>query len=94
MVAAGTLGELLGESAVRLRVTGLPVDVSPLAAFGHLAQEDGWLVIRPVDPERVPDIVATAVALGGRVHAVDPGRRTLEELFLDLVRGDPPGGRS
>jgi ABC-2 type transport system ATP-binding protein len=91
VVAAGTLSELLGESAVRLRVSGLPADRSPLAAFGRLADEDGWLVVRPVDPERVPDIVATAVAMGGRVHAVDPGRRTLEELFLDLVRPGGPG---
>jgi hypothetical protein len=35
---------------------------------------------------RIPDLVATVVASGGRVHAVDPGRQTLEELFLDLVR--------
>ena len=92
VVAAGTLGDLLGEAAVRLRVTGLPEDRSPLAAFGPLAVEDGWLVIRPVDPERIPDVVATAVAMGGRVHAVDPGRRSLDDVFLDLVRRDGPGG--
>ena len=90
VVASGSLGELLGESAVRLRVGGLPLDRSPLAAFGPLSDEDGWLVIRPVDPARIPDIVATAVTLGGRVHAVDPGRMSLEELFLDLVRGAAP----
>ena len=90
VVASGSLGELLGESAVRLRVTGLPADLTPLAAFGPLADEDGWLVIRPVDPARIPDIVAAVVALGGRVHAVDPGRMSLEELFLDLVRGVAP----
>ena len=92
VVAAGTLGDLLGEAAVRLRVTGLPEDRAPLAAFGPLTAEDGWLVIRPVDPERIPDVVATAVAMGGRVHAVDPGRRSLDDLFLDLVRRDGPGG--
>ena len=46
-------------------------------------------MIRPVDPARVPDIVATVVAMGGRVHAVDPGRRSLEDVFLDLVRQAP-----
>ncbi|MFN8630859.1 MAG: ABC transporter ATP-binding protein [Chloroflexota bacterium] len=97
VVAAGSLGELLGEAAVRLRVTGLPADRRALDAFGPVSEEDGWLVIRPVDPERIPDVVAACVALGGRVHAVDPGRLTLEELFLDLVRGsdsgpaEPPG---
>jgi ABC-2 type transport system ATP-binding protein len=93
VVAAGSLGELLGEAAVRLRVTGLPADRRPLDAFGPVSDEDGWLVIRPVDPARIPDVVAACVAMGGRVHAVDPGRLTLEELFLDLVRGhdDGPG---
>jgi ABC-2 type transport system ATP-binding protein len=91
VVAAGSLGELLGEQAVRLRVTGLPRDLSFLGAYGPVVSEDGWLVIRPVDPERIPDVVTAVVALGGRVHAVDPGRRTLEELFLDVVRGEGQG---
>jgi ABC-2 type transport system ATP-binding protein len=89
VVADGTLGDLLGEPAVRLRVTGLPDDRSSLDLFGAVTQDDGWLVIRPVDPARVPDIVATVVAMGGRVHAVDPGRRSLEDVFLDLVRQAP-----
>jgi ABC-2 type transport system ATP-binding protein len=86
VVAAGTLGDLLGQPAVRLRVSELPADRSSLAVFGPLTDEDGWLAIRPLDPERIPDVVATVVALGGRVHAVDPGRRSLEDVFLDLVR--------
>ena len=86
VVADGTLGDLLGEPAVRLRVTDLPADRTSLEAFGGVADSDGWLVVRPVDPARVPDIVAAVVALGGRVHAVDPGRRSLEDVFLDLVR--------
>ncbi len=89
VIADGTLGDLLGEPAVRLRVTGLPDDRSSLDAFGTVTEDEGWLAIRPVDPARVPDIVATVVALGGRVHAVDPGRRSLEDLFLDLVREAP-----
>jgi ABC-2 type transport system ATP-binding protein len=89
VVADGTLGDLLGEPAVRLRVTGLPEDRASLEAFGAVTEDDGWLVVRPVDPAHVPDIVATVVAMGGRVHAVDPGRRSLEDVFLDLVRQAP-----
>lgn len=88
VVASGALGNLLGEPAVRLRVTNLPADRAPLAAFGPLAEEDGWLAIRPLDPSRIPDLVATVVGLGGRVHAVDPARRSLEDVFLELVRED------
>ncbi len=36
-------------------------------------------------------MVAVVVGLGGRVHAVDPGRRSLEDLFLGLVQ-DPTRG--
>jgi ABC-2 type transport system ATP-binding protein len=86
VVAAGGLGDLLGEPELRLRVTGLPADLGPLGAFGPLHDDGEWLVIRPLDPARVPDVVDAVVALGGRVHAVDPARRSLEELFLGLVR--------
>ncbi|HYO44617.1 MAG TPA: ABC transporter ATP-binding protein [Candidatus Limnocylindrales bacterium] len=90
VVAAGSLADLLGEQAVRLRVTDLAApagEASPLAAFGPVSvDEEGWLVVRPVDPERIPDLVAAVVAAGGRVHAVDPGRRSLEDLFLGIVR--------
>ena len=93
VVAVGELRDLLGETAVRIRVTGLPGDGAvdaALASFGRLAYDDEWLTIRPIDPDRVPDAVAAIVALGGRVHAVDPGRRSLEDLFLGMVRDDEP----
>jgi ABC-2 type transport system ATP-binding protein len=87
VVAAGTLGDLLGESAVRLHVTDLADPEATLRPYGPVSHDDeGWLVVHPVDPARIPDLVAAVVAAGGRVHAVDPGRRSLEALFLDLVR--------
>jgi ABC-2 type transport system ATP-binding protein len=90
VVAAGALADLLGASVVRIRVTGLPDAPARLAPFGHVTAEDDWLVVGPVDPERVPEIVEAVVSAGGRVHAVDPGRRSLEDLFLDLVRDEAP----
>jgi hypothetical protein len=35
-------------------------------------------------------VVAAVVAAGGRVHAVDPARRSLEDAFLDVVRAAGP----
>jgi ABC-2 type transport system ATP-binding protein len=87
VVAAGALTDLLGQAAVRIRVTGLTAHRAALAPFGGLEDDgEGWLVVRGLDEDRIPELVAAIVGLGGRVHAVDPGRRSLEDLFLDLVR--------
>ncbi|HEY4189840.1 MAG TPA: ABC transporter ATP-binding protein, partial [Candidatus Limnocylindrales bacterium] len=94
VITAGTLSELLGESAVRIEVTDLPSTdavTAALAPFGNVAHDDDWVTIRPIEPDRIPDAVAAIVGLGGRVHAVDPGRRSLEDLFLGMVREDGDG---
>ncbi len=93
VVAAGALGDLLGESSVRIHATGLPTGPGALAGLnelGSVERNGDRLTIRHVDPVRIPDAVAFVVGLGGRVHAVDPGRRSLEELFLGLVQGTDP----
>src|SRR6188508_1546630 len=64
------------------------VDVAELRRFGRVSVgEDGWFSITGLDPERVPDVVAAIVSTGGRVHAVESGRVTLEDLFMRLVGG-------
>ncbi|HKF84208.1 MAG TPA: ABC transporter ATP-binding protein [Candidatus Limnocylindrales bacterium] len=87
VVAAGPLSGLLGETAVRLRVTDLARAGDTFAAFGVPEDGgDGWVVVRGLSDDAVPALVAAIVTAGGQVHAVDPGRRSLEDLFLDLVR--------
>jgi len=62
--------------------------VAELRRFGRVSVgEDGWFSITGLDPERVPDVVAAIVSTGGRVHAVESGRVTLEDLFMRLVGG-------
>ena len=91
VVAAGPLTELLGETAVRLRVTDLPDDDGLFVAFGPVERDgEGWLIVRGVADDRVPALVTAIVEAGGQVHAVDPGRRSLEDLFLDVVREPKP----
>ena len=87
VLASGRIDDLLGEPQVRLRVTDLAAaDVAELRRFGRVApDEDGWLTITGMDPARVPDLVAAVVGMGGRVHAVESGRSTLEDLFMRLV---------
>jgi ABC-2 type transport system ATP-binding protein len=86
VVAGGRLSDLLGADGVRIRATGLSSDaMAALSSFGPPVLDGEWLTIRPLAHERVPDVVAAIVAAGGRVHAVDPGGQTLENLFVGLV---------
>jgi ABC-2 type transport system ATP-binding protein len=88
VLESGRLDDLLGDAGVRIRVTDLPpATLADLDRFGSVAFNDGWLSIAPIEPEAVPDVVASIVKAGGRVHAVDVGRTTLEDRFLRLVGG-------
>jgi ABC-2 type transport system ATP-binding protein len=85
VVAAGTLDELLGAATVRIRVTGLADPARTIGAFGTVVADPPWIAIRGCPADRVPDLVATIVAAGGRIYAVDAGRETLEERFIELL---------
>ncbi|HEX6488942.1 MAG TPA: ABC transporter ATP-binding protein [Candidatus Dormibacteraeota bacterium] len=94
VIATGPLEELLSAHAVRLRVAGLsPGDRASLAGFGEVQDEEGWLVVRGCEPERVPDLVSSLVALGVRVYAVEPQRGSLEQRFLELLSDEAAGGQ-
>jgi ABC-2 type transport system ATP-binding protein len=89
IVAAGTLDEVIAGDGVRIRATGLePAGRAALDAFGPIEDDGEWLTFRPLEPSRIPDVVAAIVAAGGRVHAVEPGRGSLEARFLELVAAD------
>jgi ABC-2 type transport system ATP-binding protein len=71
---------------VRFRVSGLPPGWwQPLANGARWKDEGDWLLAEELDPERIPDVVAGAVALGGRVEAVVPEQQSLEASFLELL---------
>jgi ABC-2 type transport system ATP-binding protein len=89
VVAEGTLDELLGGDTVRIRAGGLDRGAkTALSPFGQVDDEGDWLVIRGIDTERVPELVAEIVRLGGRVYAVEPRHESLEDRFLRLL-GQP-----
>ncbi len=86
-VATGTVGELKARRpSVRLRVDGLAGDWwQPLGGFGRWTEQGDWLLVEDMAAGRVPDLVGSIVALGGRVEAVIPEQQTLEERFLELL---------
>jgi len=90
VVTSGTLAEVLtGEDSVRLRVTHVSGGAAAvLSAFGTVEDQGEWLTVRGVEAARVPTLVAELVSRGGRVHAVEPRRQSLEDRFLELLGGD------
>jgi ABC-2 type transport system ATP-binding protein len=86
-IAAGTLDEVVAVDGVRVRVSETTPDIEAAAsAIGTVeATADGWLAVRPLPAERIPDVVAAIVRAGGRVEAVEPGRGSLESRFLELL---------
>jgi ABC-2 type transport system ATP-binding protein len=97
VAASGTLPELLGRRELRLRLDGVSAEAEArLAAAGQLTRNgNSFTVALPADQDTtsVPDLVADLVGLGVRVHAVEPGRISLEERLLDILRADSNGDR-
>jgi ABC-2 type transport system ATP-binding protein len=90
VAASGTLAELLGRREVRLRLGGVTPEAEDLlAAAGPMSRDGDWVTVAlPAgeDDATIPDLVAELVALGVRVHAVEPGRISLEERLLGILR--------
>ncbi len=86
-IATGTIGEIVGQQAsVRLQVSGLGDHWwERLGGYGRCSSEGEWLLVEGIEPEAVPDLVATVVGLGGRVGAVVPEHKSLEDRFLELL---------
>jgi ABC-2 type transport system ATP-binding protein len=86
VIATGTLDELLGGQAVRIRVTGLETaQRASLKTFGELDDDGEWITVRGLEPDRVPELVTTVVGMGGRLYSVEPRHQTLEDRFLQLL---------
>ena len=89
VIAEGTMDELLGGTAVRVRVTGLvQADKNRLSSFGRIDDEGDQLTFNSLDPGRVPELIDSIVGMGGRVYEVAPRHQTLEDRFLQLLEDE------
>jgi ABC-2 type transport system ATP-binding protein len=89
---SGTLDELLHTGAgYRVRVSGLTAeaqakvkgDVTEVSE----ADGDGIVVLKAADQKRALEVAGVLVGEGAQVLEVGPDRRTLEEVFIDVVKG-------
>jgi ABC-2 type transport system ATP-binding protein len=89
VIAEGTMDELLGGTAVRVRVTGLAqADKNKLMTFGRIDDEGDQLTFNNLAADRVPELVTAIVEMGGRVYEVTPRHQTLEDRFLQLLEDE------
>jgi ABC-2 type transport system ATP-binding protein len=90
VAASGTLAELLGQREVRLRLTDVSAEaVALLSSAGSVNRVgDCYTVALPTadDDAAVPDLIRDLATIGTRVHAVEPGRMSLEERLLGILR--------
>jgi len=90
VAASGTLAELLGQRELRLHLKDIsPAAQARLAATGKTERQGDWVTVALPAHDTdtaVPDLVADLIALGARVHAVEPGRISLEHRLLDILR--------
>ncbi|WP_433361990.1 ABC transporter ATP-binding protein [Actinoplanes sp. CA-142083] len=84
VAAAGTLPELLGRPEIRLRLDN--VGEKAEKRLGNFLRDGDEYVVLDAGEDEVPALVADLVALDVRIHAVEPGRITLEERLLDILR--------
>ena len=91
------MAELLGQRELRLCLTEVsPAAEARLAATGDIERAGDWFTV-PLSAEEdqtaVPELVRELVALGARVHAVEPAGITLEERLLAILREGDGGVR-
>jgi len=83
------MDDLLSGTAVRVRASGLTqADKNQLAIFGRLDDEGDHLTFTNLAADRVPDLVASIIAMGGRIYEVAPRQQTLEDRFLQLLEDE------
>jgi ABC-2 type transport system ATP-binding protein len=90
VAASGTLTELLGQRELRLRLTDVSAGAEALLASAGTVNRVGdcYTVALPAadDDAAVPDLIRDLAAIGTRVHTVEPGRMSLEDRLLGILR--------
>ncbi len=91
VIALGTIPEIVGETrSVRLRLENPDSAIEAvLQRHGAVERSNGWYIVREIWPGAIPELVTDVVRAGGRILAVEPGQPTLEDRFLQLLRGVP-----
>lgn len=90
VIESGTLNNLLtGKIEVEVTAGNLNglLD-NRIADFGRVLKVDGSrFVIELANEEKIPTLASLIIRSGGRLYNLNRRKRTLEELFIDVVQG-------
>jgi ABC-2 type transport system ATP-binding protein len=95
VVAERRLGDAAGALEVELRITPFSNSVAEglrQFAAGVRVEPDDAIVLQVSDERVVPDIVRWLVAREVQVHGVQPRRKSLEEMFVEVMGDDERPG--
>ncbi len=87
VVREGRLADLLAERELDLTIGGLtPGLLDALASRWRVVSHSGSLVTLAIGSEEdAPEVAATILSRGGRLYAMTPTRRSLEDVFVQSV---------
>lgn len=95
VVRQGMLADLLAERELELSVGNLtPELLGALAVrWRVLSQNGSYLTLAISDDEDPPAVAATVLAAGGRLYSMTPTRRSLEDIFVQVVAREADASR-
>jgi ABC-2 type transport system ATP-binding protein len=87
IVTVASVAEVLKNSVewVEIQVDHLPIESARLLRIGEVASLGDKTVVRVAGSEETNGAIARLMAMGGRIAAVLPMRRTLEDYFLSQI---------
>jgi len=90
VIESGTVDELLkGKVEVEVTVTGLNGSLDKeIAGFGRIiAGNDSSFSVELDDEDKIPMLASVIIHNGGQIYNLSRKKRTLEELFMGVVKG-------
>jgi len=87
ILSQGRLSDLVSETVLFTEITVSGVAESDLAALGEsLSTQAGRTLLKVCDEPNIEAVLALVRAQNGKVHSLIPRTRTLEDIFVDMVK--------
>lgn len=90
VIASGSIDEVLGSFALRVRFATLPTNGVKTLVQQYSAEtaDSSSYLFRGIDESDVPDFIQRMVYAGARLRSVETVRSSLEERFLQLLKDE------